>query len=96
MHRIPQYEFCTSLPPPPAADVIQQWTDLKSAAMELQQRADGFSRLQGRVRAFRHGLGLLDERTARAARDVATVEDLEQRIAELKVRERGDIVVTSA
>ena len=65
--------------------MIQQWTELKSAAMELQRRADGLSRLQDRIRAFRHGLALLDERTARAARDVATVEDLEHRIAELKV-----------
>ena len=75
-----------SNPPPPAPGVIQQWTELKTAAMELQQRADGLSRLQDRIRSFRHGLVTLDEQTTRAGRDVPTIDHFEERISAVKVR----------
>ncbi|XP_037084577.1 uncharacterized protein LOC119104953 [Pollicipes pollicipes] len=61
--------------------VIQEWEGLRTAASELQQRADQLSRLQARARSLRHALASLDERTARAGRDVATVDDLQARIS---------------
>ncbi|KAF0295315.1 hypothetical protein FJT64_007147 [Amphibalanus amphitrite] len=64
----------------------QQWSELRTAAMAVERRADRRTQLRDRLRTFRHVLAVLDEQAGSAGRQLATVDDFEDRIGAVKVR----------